>query len=1267
MSLSTWGRTWEEASSPIAVRMARRYETNWREAAAPDRRPDLNRFLAEAERVAGGRLAILRADLALRWESGEKVDAGRYRSVCADLGGEEFVALVYEEYCLREEGEESPQAGMFLEKYPEVASSLRRVLDIHGLVGSGTTSGSMALQEPSAPEVVFPLAGETIAGFRLTEELGRGAFARVFRAEERQLADRPVALKVSRTGSREPQTLARLQHTHIVPVYSYRTDELTGLHLLCMPFYGRVTLARVLADPQVRGARTGSELLASIDRHGEGEPASMGRSGGGRPALERRTYAQAIAWWGARMAEALEHAHERGVLHRDVKPSNVLVTGDGMPMLLDFNLARELVVEEQEAERALPGGTLDYMAPEQIEELAEGVSERVDARSDIYGLGVLLYESLMGARPFSTPKGAASVGELLMRALEEREAGAPKLRARRPEVSATMEAVVRKCLEPVPGDRYRTAAELAFDLQAFADDRPLKHAREPWPERSYRWGRRYKRALATVVPLLLAGVVLATVLVKGQVSRNRQWTVLKQMYDEGQEAEAAGDYARAKVRYESASRMVETPGGEGLKEGEGRLMSRPSGVWSSLEELRQQARSRYLVAERAEETRKRADELSRKAVILRFRLLGFGRDLRAAGRSLEEAFRPFHVFEPGEWLKRPDLSLLDEGRRQRLAIEVNELLFLWAIALDEEGDAVALHRALEISDLALTFAAPDGAWRALRVRFSDRLIGKEPARVSAGAGEELSARGNFQWGLLWMREGGANWGEAIGRLRKSVMLEEGNYWYQFYLAFALDTAGGDSNDALRHYDAAVALKPKSPWVRFSRARLYRGREEWVLAVGEFQRALGDFHALEDSSRDKEFESQVRLELGLTRQSLGDLAGARGEYAIVTAMDRSGKYERAARLNLARADADAGAFKRARREFDALLNERPKDSTTRLGRALLALRVGDPAGAEADLTAILQGEPKGPARAEALAYRAVARLGLRQASKAAADSAEALRINPSPGLERLNIRSRVALGTLGSVSLTHPEDIAALPVNGRALREDLGRLCLSLQRELTAMELGRDAAGMLRARLSMAVALAALGNERGALTEANRAVALAPLSMAAYLTRARVAMWFGQKRDALRDVEESLAIAPEDPRAWELRGLVRSRDGDLAGGLEDLNRAIALGGDGSMRGTRAVILLAKGDAKNAVRDWTDAIRHDPDDPLAFVGRAEAYLKLGMWDRALGDLEAATGWSDGRLDVILRVGLAYTRCLRERPRQLPRVFALARRAWASVGSG
>src|SRR5262249_49503957 len=141
-------------------------------------------------------------------------------------------------------------------------------------------------------------------------------------------------------------------------------------------------------------ARSGSELLEVLDRLGGRDEPPTGRSAS-RLALAGRSYAQAVAWWGARMAEALSLAHDHGVLHRDIKPSNVLLNADGIPMLLDFNLARETVSDGGELASKL-GGTLDYMAPEHLDELAEGIPGRVDARSDVYSLGVLLYEALAG-------------------------------------------------------------------------------------------------------------------------------------------------------------------------------------------------------------------------------------------------------------------------------------------------------------------------------------------------------------------------------------------------------------------------------------------------------------------------------------------------------------------------------------------------------------------------------------------------------------------------------------------------------------------------------------------------------------------------------------------------------------------------------------------------------------------------------------------------------------------------------------------------------
>jgi serine/threonine protein kinase len=639
MSLSTSGRTWEDATSPVAVRVARRFEAAWRESKG--QRPDPDDFLpADGLDRPGARLALLRADLALRWEAGEKVGVEWYRDRYPDLGAETLVALIYEEFCLREEDQESPDPAEYRRRFPEVASRLRRVLDIHGLVGSGQTTTAHA---PSATEIPFPEAGQTIAGFHLVEELGRGAFARVFLAQERQLADRPVALKVARSGSREPQTLARLQHTHIVPVHSTRTDPATGLHLLCMPYFGRVTLATLLADADVKRARTGSELVEALDRLGT-EKAPSGRSTG-RVALARRSYALAIAWWGGRMAEALEHAHERGVLHRDVKPSNVLVTGDGMPMLLDFNLAREAVGDDPDTAADTLGGTLDYMAPEHLEALADGLARHVDARSDIYGLGVLLYESLLGKRPFTSPKGARSAAELLLLAADERRSGVPSLRASHPEVPPALEAVVRRCLAPDPDDRYATAGELAADLQAVADDRPLKYAREPLPGRVVRWTRRNRRALAMAAPILVALAIVAAILFKVQLDREHRGLEVRNLIEAGDASAKMEDFSKAATQYETARRLAQ---------------GHPH-----LESLFKRAREKFQLSEQKRTIRANADNLFKEAEPLRFRLTLFLGDFKVASQRLTETLSPFYVLKNKDWTTLPEQILLDDARKHR--------------------------------------------------------------------------------------------------------------------------------------------------------------------------------------------------------------------------------------------------------------------------------------------------------------------------------------------------------------------------------------------------------------------------------------------------------------------------------------------------------------------------------------------------------------------------------------------------------------------------
>jgi serine/threonine protein kinase/predicted Zn-dependent protease len=1232
MRLSSAGSTWDEALSPQITSLQERFEADWRLSGGS--RPDPRKYLpSDPAQHRDCLLTLLRADLTLRWKAKEPVSVEQYRERFPELDGDALVELLYEEYCLREEAGESPQASEYDSRFPDIAASFREVLEIHGVIGK--VRGPLAMG-PNLTEAPFPEVGQTIAGFSLTEELGRGAFARVYRALERQLADRPVALKVTRTGSREPQMLARLQHTHIVPVHSYRTDPATDLHLLCMPYLGRITLSHVLNDASIRSARTGADLHALLGRLQVAEGPTLERPVKRLP-FALRTYSQVIAWWGARLAEALQHAHDRGVLHRDIKPSNVLISGDGVPMLLDFNLAREPWLENPEAAPAALGGTLAYMAPEHLDALAEGLDEHVDIRSDIFALGVVLFDCLVrGTRSFALPSGSETVVGALRRMAKARREPVPRLRTSHPEVPAALEAVVRCCLAPDPGDRYASAADLAADLQAVADDGPLRFAREPLPSRSIRWLRRNKGVLSAAFLLLLTLSVSLFLLFSAKLELLRNESDAKHWINEGDHSVKEGQLDLAISQYETAARITA---------GEARLAS-----------LGNRAREARRLAVQRKDARTGAEGLFNDGERIRFSLLGFGGDPDAAHRWVSSALGKFSLPGDPQWMLQPQVTLLDEQRHHRLLDEVNELLFLWVVSLDRarrESSAMA-REAVQLCNVAMAFAVPIGPWQTIRERYSSILAGRAPDRRALDrTGGETSARGCFQWALLCDLEGRPE--ATISWLERATRLDPGDYWSQFYLGYYHRRAG-HNQQAMEHYQAAVALRPHSPWAWYNQALLHQARGELEQAMIDLNRSLTE---AQRSSRTGDF-LEARLALGVVKQSLGDVVGARLEYESVMDRAAGGPLGRAARLNRAKLDVDGGAIDRAVREYDSILGEDPKLSEARFGRALLALHRGDANRAEADLTILLRDEP-GHAD-EIFAWRALAWLALGVPKEAESDAANAYRRKATPSRERLWIRTLFALGRVEELSwITQPDDLIALPGSGPSLRADLRTALLHLQLPTS----GARVPAALACR-TCAVILSAL-DDPGAEREATRAIELSPHSVEAYLVRARVRRRAGNTRGALADVEAGLSVGPGDSRLLELRGLLKAESGNPRSALLELNRAVGRGGRGSVRAARAMTLFALGDDRAAVEDWTLALAEDAEDPLNYLGRAQALIRLRQWHRALVDLEQAAGWAFDNPRILTRTTLYYAACLPENPRHLSRWLALARRtcrAWIAT---
>jgi tetratricopeptide (TPR) repeat protein/predicted Ser/Thr protein kinase len=782
---------------------------------------------------------------------------------------------------------------------------------------------------PAAPAPPFPV----IARYRVVRLLGEGGMGTVYEAEQDN-PRRTVALKVIRAGlvsnsllqrfAREAQILGRLRHPGIAHVYDAGVAE-GGQPYFAMELIAGVPLDRY-AREQAVDARGRLELLA-------------------------------------RVCDAVQHAHEGGVIHRDLKPGNILVEASGQPRVLDFGVARaadaDVTAVGGRTESGQLIGTLSYMSPEQ----ASGHPSAVDARADVYALGVVLYELLAQRPPYSLdglplPEAA--------RVIREQEPA--RLGALEPRLRGDVETIVAKALEKEPQRRYPSAAELAADIRRHLNHEPIL-ARPP--SALYQLGkfvRRHKALVATTAGfltlLLVGGAVTAWQAV--QLARAERDQVVQEAV-RSREVRAALDRA---VALREQARATSSPAKwakarEEAGRAEALVKSGPvdpglgERVAALRRELNEEEADRLLVA-RLEEAR----------------LLQAGLNVKEARFALELALPEYRKAFADYGLRATEAPAASRRIRSRPRAVRGALV----AALDDWLDLARQQKAPEAGWLRRVLAAADpDDWRQ-RLRVAR---GKKDLRALEGLAREVNVDAQPPQALFLLdrafRASGGATEEAVRLLQRAQEAYPDDFWINENLGRVLTNARPPQyNEAIRFLTAAVALRKRSPGARLNLgvAFLNKGRLDDAISIFRKVTALNPEYAAAHHNLGVVFLRKGRLDkaaAAFRKVSLLKPKDARAHYNLGRALGMQGDNAAAAdsfRRSLALNPKDAKAWcdlgnvlwvqgeaAAAADCFRRTLRIDPKDDRAHhnLGNALWAL--GDLAGAADSFRRALRVKPE----------------------------------------------------------------------------------------------------------------------------------------------------------------------------------------------------------------------------------------------------------------------------------------------------------------------
>jgi tetratricopeptide (TPR) repeat protein len=1073
-----------------------------------------------------------------------------------------------------------------LEALLQAHAQVGRFLDPQAAVAGATSSaagkeiaGAAVDDRTALPQSGTEVAGAQIGPYKLIEQIGEGGMGTVWMAQQTAPVKRLVALKLIKAGMDSKQIIARFE------------AERQALALMEHPNIARVLDAGTTSAGRpyfIMDLVKGVPITKYCDEH-------------------HLTPRQRLELF-LPVCQAVQHAHTKGVIHRDLKPSNVLVAlydGKPVPKVIDFGVAK--AAGQALTEKTLVTGfgalvgTPEYMSPEQ----AEVNQLDVDTRSDVYALGVLLYELLAGSPPF-TRKESGNGGMLeMLRVIREQEPpkpstklstaeGLPTLAANRGTLPAQLTRLVRgeldwivmRCLEKDRNRRYETANGFALDVQRYLADEPVLACPPSAGYRLRKFARRNKGGLAAAALVLFFLMLLGSGV--GWAVRDRA----------AREAEAARQQAARQRETERAATAALAQADALLAEGD-KQIDQPE-RWQATVRLAEAA------LERAE-------------------------DLAATGEATEDLAERVRRVRAAVVAAQTDSRLLvelDRIRLEKAAVKAGRYQF---------ARATPLYAKL-LEDYGVEVAAPETA--AARVR-SSRLREAILAALEdwcRSAGDEAERRRllavlhaavtpdafqNRWWAAVGRREGAAlvklargpqvqhlpptvlvnlardlrnlkEWAAAEQLLRAAQERKPGDFWINHDLGMVLlGQKPARAEEAVGYLRVALALRSDSPGV--------------YLNLGEALRTKGDLdgaiHCYQAALRIDANYADAHADLGLALYAKKDVNAAIPEYRIAIQIDsKVANYH----SNLGDALTDKGDIEGAIREYRTAVEIHPEYyyAHFRLGRALHDKRDFD--GAMRHYRAALRVDPKYVFAHNSLGI-ALAEQGDIQA--AIREFQAALQIDPNSAEAHSN------LGT----ALRNTKDLEG------AIREF--RAALQIDPKLAC------------AHVNLGSALAARKDLKGAMRHYRAALRIDPNSAPAHGALGNALYDVKDLDGAIREYRTAIQIDPKYDMAHNDWGNALYAKKDVDGAIREYRTALRLNPKNSLahRGLGSA-LAAKGDRKGAIREYRTALLVNPNDSYTHCALAIALRDEGDLEAAIREYRVAIGLNTSYAEAHCNLGLA-----------------------------